>query len=98
MEANLNQILSSVDQNEHILVIGDFNYNILSDPTNIVFPPLKDYNQLVREPTTLKGTLLDHIYVNNSPPNPTAVVRSSHYSYHDPLQYTFQLDQAHSSP
>ena len=66
---------------DHKVLVGDFNRNLLTDP---VLPAFKHYNQVIQEPTTTKGTLLDHIYIKPLPPNYSASIMTTYYSYHHP--------------
>lgn len=50
-------------------------------------PALANYFQVISEPTTAKGTLLDDIYIKPRPHNDeyVASVLTSYYSYHHPV-------------
>ena len=68
---------------DYTVFVGDFNHNLLKET---VLPPLRQYSQLITEPTTTNGTLLDHIYITPRPPPSRyeAGVLTSYYSYHAP--------------
>ena len=69
---------------DYTVFVGDFNHNLLKET---VLPPLRIYQQLITEPTTANGTLLDHIYITPRPPPSRyeAGVLTSYYSYHEPV-------------
>ena len=49
------------------IVLGDFNFDILNSININLNNVLLNYTLLVNEPIYIKGSLLDHIYVNNDP-------------------------------
>ena len=66
---------------DYNVLLGDFNRNLLKEQ---VLPAFRHYNQLIEEPTTDKGTLIDHIYIKPTPKKYTASVMTTYYSYHQP--------------
>jgi hypothetical protein len=66
---------------DHNVFVGDFNHDLLKHPPISAFD---HYKQLVKEPTTSKGTLLDHIYIKPEPQQYQSVPMTTHYSYHNP--------------
>ena len=67
---------------EYTVITGDFNSNLFKED---ILPAFKQYHQLIAEPTTTKGTLLDHIYVRPKPKEFKASVLTTYYSYHCPV-------------
>ncbi len=49
---------------DYNVILGDFNHDLLKNPTILAF---NDYEQLIQQPTTSNGTLLDHIYIKPTP-------------------------------
>ena len=47
-----------------IIVAGDLNINLLDKRNNFWLSNVKMLNQIVKNPTTIYGTLLDHIYLS----------------------------------
>ncbi|XP_066288772.1 uncharacterized protein [Branchiostoma lanceolatum] len=81
----LMQHLATVKRNTTIF-LGDFNENLISGEDNkkiLNFFVTKDFEQLVEDPTTMKGTLIDHVYISPVPSNVSCGVIQTFYSYHD---------------
>lgn len=80
----LNNITAQTEllDTKYTVIVGDFNHNLMKQK---VFTPLKQYQQVITEPTTAKGTLLDHIYIKPVPSQYIASVLTTYYSYHDPV-------------
>ena len=67
----------------YAFVLGDINYNVLDLPESIVsLMSTHGYAQLVNNPTTAKGTLIDHVY-SNLHDNIIVEVYDTYYSDHD---------------
>lgn len=65
----LSRVLNSVlIANISTIVLGDFNYNILSqlDSQIVSLMSAHGFIQLVNTPTTASGTLIDHVYYNKA--------------------------------
>lgn len=45
------------------IIWGDFNTSLF-DETDRLFSVLASYNQIVKKPTHISGSLLDHVYLN----------------------------------
>ena len=68
---------------KNILVLGDFNEDLMENKTNICsFFQQYQFKQLIQQPTTDQGSLLDHIYFNGSSTTKTEVY-DTYYSDHD---------------
>jgi len=74
-----------------IIVVGDFNENLMTpdNPFHEIFtqPPFS-YNQLVCEPTTRSGSLLDAAYVKGIGVSFACKVLQTYYSDHEALLIT----------
>lgn len=69
---------------DYTVFAGDFNYNLMKESA---LSPFKTYHQVITEPTTTNGTLLDHIYIKPIPlpSRYQAAVLTTYYSYHEPV-------------
>ena len=83
----LHDVLEDVCGYEHdrILIVGDFNENLLSENDNFYFRNVlvgTGFLQHVKVPTTDYGSLLDHVYTKNIC-DVTVDVQDAYYSDHD---------------
>ena len=80
----LKQLLSTTALlHEEILVLGDFNDDLIGNTTQIsTCFKHNGFNQLIHQPTTDQGSLLDHVYFNGVSPIQTEVC-DTYYSDHD---------------
>ena len=80
----LEKLLShSALQGKTILVLGDFNEDLMENKTDIYnFFQQYQFKQLICHPTTNQGSLLDHIYFNGTSTTTTEVF-DTYYSDHD---------------
>ena len=68
---------------KNIVILGDFNEDLLANKTNICnFFQQHGFKQLIHQPTTNQGSLLDHIYFNATSTTQTEVC-DTYYSDHD---------------
>ena len=68
---------------KNIVILGDFNEDLLANKTNICnFFQQHGFKQLIHQPTTNHGSLLDHIYFNVTSTTQTEVC-DTYYSDHD---------------
>ena len=77
----------TLDANYNVIV-GDFNHDLLKHPSIHAFD---DYEQLIQQPTTSKGTLLDHVYIKPTPEEYTSSPMTTYYSYHQPIFVAIKL-------
>ncbi len=63
------------------VIMGDFNEDILTSSTIGTLMELHGYSQHVQQPTTEKGTLIDHVYVKDAE-NVSVEIVQTYYSYH----------------
>ncbi|XP_019848907.1 PREDICTED: uncharacterized protein LOC109580300 [Amphimedon queenslandica] len=66
-------------------IIGDFNEDLLANNPNRLLSFLTDNNfkQMVKTPTTDRGTLIDHVYVNSLLSDVVCTVIDCYYCDHD---------------
>ena len=70
-------------QGKNIVVLGDFNEDLMEKKTNIhSFFQQYQFKQLIHQPTTDQGSLLDHVYFNGTSTTKTEVF-DTYYSDHD---------------
>ena len=68
------------------MICGDFNIDIRdvsSDDPLLQVMETQGFHQLVLQPTTDYGSLIDHVYVNFAEPKVMAKVVDCYYSDHD---------------
>ena len=67
------------------VILGDFNHDVLSQPNSSIISLMSNYGftQLVKAPTTAKGTLIDHVYYNRPTSDIIVEVCDTYYSDHD---------------
>ena len=88
----LTTILNNVPQTNPSVILGDFNDNVLNKQTKFLqFMSRKGYTQLVSTPTTDRGTLIDHVYYNQSVQNWIVEVNDTYYSDHDTVYCAIPL-------
>ena len=46
------------------IILGDFNINVLGKSVAALSWALKNFIQIVKEPTHLSGSLIDHVYIH----------------------------------
>ena len=82
--AMVEQLLSSTALlHAEVLVVGDFNDDLMGNTTKISsWFERNGFNQLIDQPTTDQGSLLDHVYFNGVSPIQTEVC-DTYYSDHD---------------
>ena len=82
--AMVKQLLSNTTLlHAEILVVGDFNDDLISNTTNIsIWFASNGFKQLIDQPTTDQGLLLYHVYFNGVLPIQTEVC-DTYYSDHD---------------
>ena len=78
-------LLNSIDFSLPTVIIGDINEDLLDDTANVflTFMNENSYHQVVRNPTTDRGSMIDHVYCNNILGNIFTKVNDCYYSDHD---------------
>ncbi|XP_078579125.1 uncharacterized protein LOC144863641 isoform X1 [Branchiostoma floridae x Branchiostoma japonicum] len=90
VEKLMQYLLATVKRTTTIF-LGDFNENLLSGEDNKKiqkFFETNNFEQLVEDPTTMKGTLIDHVYIAPPSSNVSCGVIQTFYSYHDAVYCT----------
>ncbi|XP_044191554.1 uncharacterized protein LOC122969696 [Thunnus albacares] len=72
-----------------IVLMGDFNENILKESSICKFLSLKGFKQHVTQETTEKGTLIDHVYVKTTRYNVECAVMPAYFSDHEGILCSF---------
>ena len=75
------------------IVLGDFNEDLLTIPDSRLLHLMSHYgfSQLVRTPTTDRGTLIDHVYYNRPSNHIRVQVQDTYYSDHDTVYCSLPL-------
>ena len=56
--------VGEIVRTRHIdIILGDFNINVLGKPVATLSSALTNFIQIVKEPTDLSGSLIDHAYI-----------------------------------
>jgi len=93
---HLNKLLDILDPiSGTIAVMGDFNDNILTHSTVCHFMTAKGYIQVVSQPTTGKGTLIDHVYIKTTQYDTQTIVLPAYFSDHDAIVCSFSCKTAY---
>ena len=72
-----------------IAVIGDFNDDILKSSSMAKFMRNKGFVQFVKQPTTINGTLIDHVYVKTTHYIVESLVLPTYFSDHEGIMCSF---------
>ncbi|XP_048256969.1 uncharacterized protein LOC125382713 [Haliotis rufescens] len=67
------------------IIMGDFNENILSSSSIQTMMESNGFTQMVSEPTTEGGTLLDHVYVKGLE-NVSVQILPTYFGYHEAIE------------
>ncbi|XP_077364609.1 uncharacterized protein LOC144009028 isoform X1 [Festucalex cinctus] len=96
---NLGKLLDWLDpQSNTIAVMGDFNDDLLKSSTICKFVTDRGYSQLVGEPTTEKGTQIDHVYVKTPFYDVKSIVVPTYFSDHEGLVCSFTYKCMNNDP
>ncbi|XP_029934951.1 uncharacterized protein LOC115378676 [Myripristis murdjan] len=74
-----------------IVIMGDFNENILKTSSISKFMGEKGFSQHVTQETTEKGTLIDHVYVKTTQYNVECAVMPTYFSDHEGVLCSFTV-------
>ena len=81
--------LDSLDKT--VVVIGDFNDDVLTSSSICGFMQHEGFVQHVTQPTTERGTLIDHVYVKTSVYDVESIVWPVYFSDHEAVVCSFNL-------
>ncbi|XP_078794680.1 uncharacterized protein LOC144988284 [Oryzias latipes] len=73
-----------------IAIMGDFNDNLVNSKTITDFMAHKGFIQLVSENTTLKNTIIDHVYLKTTKYKVECTVVQTYFSDHDGILCRFK--------
>ncbi len=74
-----------------IVIMGDFNENILKRSSICKFMGKKGFSQHVTQETTEKGTLIDHVYVKTTGFDVECAVMPTYFSDHEGILCSFSV-------
>ena len=84
-----NQIKRYIDFTRAVIVLGDFNIDLLKQPENLLSQTLKSlgFKQLVLQATHISGSLIDHVYafLPNGEQCEVFKIHPLYYSDHDAI-------------
>ena len=89
LEKVLTEIKDILQADTPIIITGDFNIDLLANPSHEIVH-LLGFQQKIKQSTTDKNSLLDHLYVSKMPVNVTTGVLESHFSDHKPVYLLLQ--------
>ena len=95
IEEFTNDIQNCLDFSKSIVISGDFNYDLLKQPTNHFSTTMKKivFEQIVTGSTHIKGWLLDHVYFfsQNTTTCDLIKIHPVYYSDHDAVAFILHL-------
>ncbi|XP_029939775.1 ATP-dependent DNA helicase PIF1-like [Salarias fasciatus] len=88
---NLQRLLHWLNPiSDTIVVMGDFNENILTGSSICKLMGSKGFDQLVTQASTEKGTLIDHVYVRSRRFDVECAVMPTYFSDHEGILCSFR--------
>ncbi|XP_029957163.1 uncharacterized protein LOC115395673 [Salarias fasciatus] len=88
---NLQRLLRWLNPiSDTIVVMGDFNENILTGSSICKLMGSKGFDQLVTQASTEKGTLIDHVYVRSRQFDVECAVMPTYFSDHEGILCSFR--------
>ncbi|XP_074538707.1 uncharacterized protein LOC141800196 [Halichoeres trimaculatus] len=92
LKENLGKLLDWLNPiSNTIVVMGDFNENILKNSSICKFMGTKGFMQHVTQETTEKGTLIDHVYVKTAQYDVECAVMPTYFSDHEGILCSFRV-------
>ncbi|OON95214.1 MAG: hypothetical protein ATN36_08970 [Epulopiscium sp. Nele67-Bin005] len=89
---NLSMLLEWLDSfDKTVAVMGDFNDDVLTSSSICHVMMAKGFVQHVTQPTTERGTLIDHVYVKTSVYDVQSLVLPVYFSDHESILSSFTL-------
>ena len=90
-----NQIKRFIDFTRTVIVLGDFNIDLLKQPDNLLSQSLKSlgFKQLVLQATHISGSLIDHVYafLPNGEHCEEIKIHPLYYSDHDAVCFILKF-------
>ncbi|XP_074546718.1 uncharacterized protein LOC141805519 isoform X3 [Halichoeres trimaculatus] len=92
LKENLGKLLDWLNPiSNTIVVMGDFNENIMKNSSICKFMGTKGFMQHVTQETTEKGTLIDHVYVKTAQYDVECAVMPTYFSDHEGILCSFRV-------
>ena len=92
-----NQIQRCIDFTRTVIVLGDFNIDLLKQPENLLSQSLKclGFTQLVLQATHISGSLIDHVYafLPNGEQCELFKIHPLYYSDHDAICFVLKFPE-----
>ena len=84
-----------VNLNKPTVIIGDFNFDYWREKDNLIRRTLeKDgFKQLVKEPTTIRGKCIDHVYINEKMMKGKYKLYYPYYTDHEAVRVILKKNQ-----
>ena len=86
---NLLAILKNlIDPNRATVITGDFNFDYFKEKDNVVRVSLEKhgFQQLVTEPTSIRGNCIDHVYITEKHLNGKCKLYYPYYTDHEAVR------------
>ena len=93
-----NQVQEYIDFTRTVIVLGDFNIDLLKQPENLFSQSMKGlgFKQLVLQATHISGSLIDHVYafLPNGEQCEVFKIHPLYYSDHDAVCFILKFQDA----
>lgn len=85
----INDLTHIANQSTPDVLLGDFNFGLLTSNYTTLSQKLSNYSQCVQFPTHRSGSTLDHVYILNSVKQPNSSCLSTYFSDHSIIALHF---------
>ena len=77
-----------IDGNRATVITGDFNFDYFKEKDNVVRDDLEKigFQQLVKEPTSIRGNCIDHVYISRKHLNGNCKLYYPYFSDHEAIR------------
>ena len=84
----INTLFNLINDNKPTIISGDFNYDYLNDKTGLLAHELRQagFSQIVKEPTTVRGNCIDHLYLPSNESNFEYKLYYPYYADHEAIR------------
>ena len=84
-----------IDLNRVTVITGDFNFDYFKDKDNVVKVYLEGlgFEQLVKEPTSIRGNCIDHLYITDKLIHGKCELYYPYYTDHEAVRVTIKPKQ-----